>query len=158
MQSYNFFSIFACNMSHKFIILTTLLLLVTLAWGQETGRASYYSRKLEGNRVSDGSRYHPDSLICAHRTLPFGTLLWVKNKKNGLDVVVKVSDRGPHVRGRIIDLSWRAAKEIGMLLEGIAEVEIQVIDNWPVPIRRLVIPSYHIPVRDSIKIPELIHY
>lgn len=89
------------------------------------GKATYYGNKFHGRRMSDGSTYHKDSLTCAHRTLPFGTLLKVRNAKNGREVVVKVTDRGPFVRGRVIDLSFAAAKEIGMVASGVASVEIE---------------------------------
>ncbi len=69
---------------------------------------------------------HHDSLVCAHRTHPFGTLLLVKNLTNNKEVIVKVIDRGPFRKGRIIDLSWAAAKALGMISNGIAAVEVKV--------------------------------
>ena len=66
---------------------------------KSVGDATYYSHRLQGRRTSDGSLYHRDSLTCAHRTLPFGTLLKVRNTVNGREVVVKVTDRGPFRRG-----------------------------------------------------------
>ena len=77
------------------LILATLVTFAfpTTAAAQQHGKASYYSNRLHGRRTSDGSRYHKDSLTCAHRTLPFGTLLKVTNKNNGKEVVVKVTDR-----------------------------------------------------------------
>lgn len=91
------------------------------------GKASYYGSKFHGRLTSDGSVYHRDSLTCAHRTLPFGTLLKVRNVKNGREVIVKVNDRGPFVKGRIIDLSFAAAKKIGMLSTGVARVEVKKV-------------------------------
>ena len=91
---------------------------------QNKGKASYYGNKFHGRRTSDGSRYHKDSLTCAHRTLPFGTLLKVRNQKNGREVVVKVTDRGPFGPGRIVDLSMAAAREIGMVQQGVVPVEV----------------------------------
>jgi rare lipoprotein A len=67
-----------------------------------------------------------DSLVCAHKTHKFGTLLKVKNPVNGKEVVVKVIDRGPYAKGRIIDLSIRAARELGILSQGVAVVEVSV--------------------------------
>lgn len=99
------------------------------ALAQADGKASYYGSKFHGRRTSDGSRYHKDSLTCAHRTLPFGTLLKVTNKKNGKEVVVKVTDRGPYVRGRVVDLSFAAAKEIGMISSGVASVEVENVGH-----------------------------
>ena len=74
----------------------------------QTGKASYYAKKFTGRRTASGERLHHDSLTCAHRTYPFGTLLKVTNPANGKVVIVRVTDRGPYVKGRIIDLSVRA--------------------------------------------------
>ncbi len=92
---------------------------------QQHGKASYYSNRMHGHRTSDGSRYHKDSLTCAHRTLPFGTLLKVTNKNNGKEVVVKVTDRGPYAHGRVVDLSMAAARELGMVSSGVASVMVE---------------------------------
>lgn len=104
---------------------------------KQRGKASYYSKNLHGARTSNGGRYHKDSLTCAHRTLPFGTILYVKNPKNGKMIAVKVTDRGPHGRGRIIDLSYAAAKELGILRSGVAMVEVSTSKggNLNVPYR-----------------------
>ena len=88
-----------------------------------TGKASFYGNKFHGRKTSSGERYHRDSLTCAHKTLPFGTLLKVRNLKNGREVVVKVTDRGPFVKGRIVDLSLAAARELDMLSSGVINVE-----------------------------------
>ena len=88
-----------------------------------TGKASFYGNKFHGRKTSSGERYHRDSLTCAHKTLPFGTLLKVRNTKNGREVIVKVTDRGPFVKGRIVDLSMAAARELDMLSSGVANVE-----------------------------------
>lgn len=95
--------------------------------------------------TASGERLHKDSLTCAHRTYPFGTLLKVYNPANGKSVIVRVTDRGPYVRGRIIDLSWRAAKELDIISKGVAMVTVQKADNIIVP---------YLPV-DEIEIPEL---
>ena len=96
---------------------------------KQRGRASYYANKFHGRRTSSGLLYHRDSLTCAHRSLPFGTMLHVRNLSNDKTVVVKVTDRGPFVRGRIIDLSHAAARQIGMIASGHANVEIEPIDQ-----------------------------
>lgn len=111
------------------ILLATILTFTTTAVAQSTGDATYYGNKFHGRRTSDGSRYHKDSLTCAHRTLPFGTLLKVRNVKNGKEVVVKVTDRGPFRRGGIVDLSMAAAKEIGMVAQGVARVEVTEVGH-----------------------------
>ena len=94
----------------------------------QRGKATYYSKRATGARTANGERFHHDSLTCAHRTYPFGTMLHVKNPANGKEVVVRVIDRGPFIRGRIIDLSWRAAKELGIIAQGVAMVEVQPVD------------------------------
>ena len=101
---------------------------------QSRGKASYYGNNLHGRRTSDGSRYHKDSLTCAHRTLPFGTLLRVRNLSNDREVVVKVTDRGPFRRDGIVDLSLAAAKEIGMVAQGLAHVEVTEVGYVSNPI------------------------
>ena len=91
----------------------------------QTGKASYYPKKFTGRRTASGERLHHDSLTCAHRTYPFGTLLKVTNPANGKHVIVRVTDRGPYVKGRIIDLSVRAARELGIIAQGIAPVTVE---------------------------------
>lgn len=92
----------------------------------QKGKASYYSKRATGARTASGVKMHHDSLVCAHRTHAFGTLLKVKNLANGKEVIVKVVDRGPYGRGRIIDLSYEAAKQLGMLSQGVGTVEVIV--------------------------------
>lgn len=116
-------------MTIKQVLLASL---VTFAFSinasaQQHGKASFYSNRAHGHRTSDGSRYHKDSLTCAHRTLPFGTLLKVTNKNNGKEVVVRVTDRGPHAAGRVVDLSMAAARKLGMVNQGIAAVKVEAI-------------------------------
>ncbi|HEY9186533.1 MAG TPA: septal ring lytic transglycosylase RlpA family protein [Ignavibacteria bacterium] len=92
------------------------------------GIASYYCMKHENKRTASGEKYKSSNLTAAHRTLPFGTLVKVTNLKNNKSVIVKINDRGPFVKGRILDLSYSAAKEIDMLMNGMAKVKIEVID------------------------------
>ena len=118
----------------------------------QKGVATYYSRRATGRRTASGDRLHHDSLTCAHRTYPFGTLLKVRNLANGKEVIVKVTDRGPYARGRIIDLSYGAAKELGMLMCGISTVEVSVYHPEGVPFR---LPEYEMPETDfSVSEPE----
>lgn len=91
----------------------------------ETGKASYYADKFEGRRTASGSVFHQNSLTAAHRTLPFGTKVKVVNISNGRSVKVRITDRGPFAEGRIIDLSKKAAKKLGMVTTGVAEVEVR---------------------------------
>lgn len=106
-------------------IAVILCLFITDCFAQQTGNASFYNHRFQGRKMSSGVPYHRDSLTCAHRTLPFGTLLEVINPKNNKKVIVKVTDRGPRYRNRIIDLSYAAAKELGIVNQGIAQVEIK---------------------------------
>ncbi|MGI9407163.1 MAG: septal ring lytic transglycosylase RlpA family protein [Hyphomicrobiaceae bacterium] len=88
------------------------------------GKASYYWKP---QRVASGGRFNPNALTAAHRTLPFGTLVRVTRVGSGRSVVVRINDRGPFVRGRIIDLSLRAARAIGMTKAGVATVRLTVL-------------------------------
>lgn len=96
---------------------------------QQRGKASFYSRQATGARTSSGERLRHNDFTCAHRTHPFGTKLRVKNLNNGKEVVVRVNDRGPFGRGRIVDLSWGAAKALGMLSHGVVPVEVTPVDK-----------------------------
>jgi hypothetical protein len=71
----------------------------------------------------------PEALICAHRTVPFGTVLKVDNLSNGRSVLLRVADRGPYVKGRVVDVSLRAARELGLLDHGIARVRVQIAED-----------------------------
>ena len=99
----------------------------------QKGKASFYAKSFNGRKTASGERLHPDSLTCAHRTYPFGTKLKVYNPANGRSVIVRVTDRGPFVRGRIIDLSWRAAKELDIISKGVAMVVVQKYSTIIVP-------------------------
>ena len=113
----------------RFIVLITALLSLTALHAQERGKASYYSNSLHGRRMSSGVKYHRDSMFCAHKRYELGQLLQVTNVSNGKSVIVKVADRGPHARGRIIDLSYAAAKAIGIISAGVAMVEVRPVKN-----------------------------
>jgi rare lipoprotein A len=91
------------------------------------GIASYYANRFHGRRAADGSRYDKTRLTAAHRTLPFGTLVKVTNPRNGRSVVVRVTDRGPYVRGRALDLSREAARRLGILTQGIARIAWEIL-------------------------------
>lgn len=89
----------------------------------EYGKASYYADKFQGRPTASGELYDRDKLTAAHRTLPFGTLCRVSNTANKKIVTVRINDRGPHVQGRIIDLSYQAMR----LLDGLRAGEIDVV-------------------------------
>jgi len=103
----------------------------------QVGKASFYSKRATGTRTASGERLHHDSMTCAHRTYPFGTLLNVTHLGNGRSVVVRVNDRGPFVRGRIIDLSHGAARELGMIRQGIADVLVEPTDGIDIALHPL---------------------
>ncbi len=91
------------------------------------GMASYYGHDFSGNKTATGERFNPEGLTAAHRTLPFGTRVRVTNTRNGRSVVVRINDRGPFIRGRIIDLSLGAARTLGMMSSGVAPVKVEVL-------------------------------
>jgi rare lipoprotein A len=91
----------------------------------ENGKASFYADKFEGRKTSSGAIFKQNRLTAAHRTLPFGTKVKVINLANGRSVKVTINDRGPFAAGRIIDLSKKAARKLGMVNAGVASVEIR---------------------------------
>lgn len=121
------------------------------SWGcpslaQQRGMASYYSNRMHGRRMSNGDKYHRDSLTCAHAKYSLGTLLRVTNIKNGKSVVVEVTDRCSNHSRRIIDLSYAAAKEIGIISQGMGMVRVEKYKR-----------ELNVPYRDDdeIDLPEL---
>jgi len=93
------------------------------------GMASYYGDELAGNRTASGERFDPRQMTGAHRSLPFGSMVRVTNVSNGDSVVVRINDRGPFSRGRIIDISHAAAREIGMHRSGTARVKLALLND-----------------------------
>lgn len=89
------------------------------------GVASFYR---EGQQTASGEKFDGRELTAAHRTLPFGTKLRVTDVKTGRSVVVRVNDRGPYVRGRIVDVSYSAARSLGMIGKGVANVRLDVVE------------------------------
>jgi rare lipoprotein A len=94
---------------------------------EQRGTASFYGPGFQGRETANGETFDMNDMTCAHRTLPFGTVLLVRNLDNGREATVRVNDRGPYVGGRIIDLSRAAAGEIGMLETGTAEVLLRIV-------------------------------
>lgn len=92
----------------------------------QCGKASWYA---EHGRTASGERLKAGSRTAAHRTLPFGTLVEVQNLRNGRTVVVRINDRGPFIKGRVIDLARSAANDIGMVSSGTARVRLSVLDG-----------------------------
>lgn len=93
----------------------------------EEGGASYYAHKFHGRTTASGEIYDENKMTAAHKTLPFGTTVRVTNLANGKKVVVRINDRGPFVEGRIIDLSYRAAGELGMHAAGVVDARVEIL-------------------------------
>ena len=96
--------------------------------GVEVGLASWYGREFHGRPTASGERFDMHDLTAAHRTLPFGTRVKVTNLTNGQSVVVRINDRGPLKPGRVIDLSYAAAKQLDMIEAGTARVRLEVLE------------------------------
>ena len=122
-------------LKRTFLTLAVAIVVATASSQIQHGKASFYSKRATGARTSSGERLHHDSLTCAHRTHPFGTLLKVTNERNGREVIVRVTDRGPHSRGRIIDLSHAAAEELGIINQGVAVVRVEPVKKTVVPFK-----------------------
>ncbi len=95
----------------------------------QTGKASWYGKKFHGRKTSNGERYDMYGLSAAHKTLPMGTWVRVNNRDNGRTLDVRINDRGPFVAGRIIDLSFGAAKKLGVVGPGTARVKITALGS-----------------------------
>lgn len=95
--------------------------------GLGSGTASYYASKFHGRRTASGERFDNGAMTAAHRSLPFGSLVRVTNPANGRSVVVRINDRGPFTRGRMIDVSRAAAEQLGLVARGHATVELALV-------------------------------
>lgn len=93
----------------------------------QSGIASFYANKFNGRRTANGEIFSNSKMTAAHKTLKFGTIVRVINRRNGRQVTVRINDRGPWIRGRVIDLSRAAAREIGMIKRGVARVDIEIL-------------------------------
>ncbi|MDY0249097.1 MAG: septal ring lytic transglycosylase RlpA family protein [Pseudomonas sp.] len=115
-----------------YLLLAALVLLTACSsqrTSQETGisgQASWYGAQHHGKKTASGERFNQNALTAAHRTLPFGTQVKVTNTLNNKSVTVRINDRGPYSKGRIIDLSRAAALKIDMIKQGVAPVYLQV--------------------------------
>lgn len=97
----------------------------------QRGIASWYGPGFHGNKTANGEQYNMHQLTAAHRTLPLGSIAVVRSLTSGRQVTVRINDRGPFVKGRVVDLSLAGAKAIGMMGKGIDEVELRVIGYVP---------------------------
>jgi rare lipoprotein A len=107
----------------------------TLGVPIERGIASWYGPKFNGKRTANGERYDMNALTAAHPSLPFGTKIGVRNTRTGREVMVRVNDRGPYSKNRVIDLSYAAAREVGVVGPGTASVEIYLVPASGAPQR-----------------------
>lgn len=96
---------------------------------QQTGYASWYGKAHQGRRTTSGETYDMNKFTAAHPALPMGTRLLVTNLKNGRSVTVRVNDRGPFIDGRIVDLSYAAAREVDAIGEGVVPVRLRVVST-----------------------------
>lgn len=102
----------------------------TLAYSKaQKGKASWYGPGFQGRKTANGERFNMNAYSAAHRTLAFGTKICVHNLRNGKGVTVRVNDRGPFVRGRVVDVSRQAARTLGMVRSGTAPVRVTVVDR-----------------------------
>lgn len=113
-------------------LFSILFLLATLnlaaqSTKDEYGTATYYGNEFHGRKTASGEKYDKNKLTCAHRTLPFGTTVRVTRLDNKKSVDVRVTDRGPFIKGYIVDLSRAAAERIGMIAEGVVKVKLEVV-------------------------------
>ncbi|MGI4864682.1 MAG: septal ring lytic transglycosylase RlpA family protein [Janthinobacterium lividum] len=127
----------AARRTKAFTVIISALALALAACGgsksafTQSGQGSYYADKFAGKPTASGTPYRPGKLTAAHNTLPFGTKIKVTNTRTGRSVKVTVNDRGPHVKGRIVDLSKKAANKIGLVDAGVAPVQLKVIKAVP---------------------------
>jgi rare lipoprotein A len=125
-------------MTRALIAVSTIALLVLPAAAQakkhekgkdQVGTASYLGKKFDHRPTASGELYDPERLTAAHRTLPFGTRVRVTNLENGRSVVVRINDRGPFNKSRVIDLSLKAAKRLDFVEQGVTRVRLEVEDE-----------------------------
>jgi rare lipoprotein A len=111
-------------MIQRFFISLTICLIVfhTESYAQEVGIASFYHHYFNGKKTANGEIFDNNKMTCAHKNLPFGTMLKVTNSQNDQSVIVRVNDRGPYVKGRVLDLSFAAAKILGFVNKGTTTV------------------------------------
>ena len=93
------------------------------------GVASFYGTRFAGRPTASGETFNPSEFTAAHKTLPFGSRVRVTNPRNGNSVIVRINDRGPYVRGRVIDVSRAAAEELGMVRAGHATVQLELLED-----------------------------
>ena len=117
-------------MNSLLLIIIIVLLPISLhAQETEYGKATYYADQFHGRSTANGELYHADSLTAAHPKYPFGTLVRVTNMENEASIIVRINDRGPFIKGRIIDLSKKAMKMLKGLDRGVIYVSIEKLNG-----------------------------
>ena len=115
----------------KYIILALLVAFSAPAYAKnkkvQIGKGSWYGKRFQGRLTANGERYNMYAYTAAHKTLPFNTIVKVTNLKNNRSITVRINDRGPYVKGRIIDLSYLAAKKLGYVNKGVAKLKVKVL-------------------------------
>ena len=111
------------------LVCTPLITSAKSVGDTQVGIASYYGGKFHGRKTANGERFDMHALTAAHKTLPLGTKVRVTHVKTGKSVVVRINDRGPYIKGRVIDLSRRAARELGMIRSGVAKVRVEILSR-----------------------------
>lgn len=115
----------------KYIVLTLLFAFSSPAYAKnkkiQIGKGSWYGKKFHGRLTANGERYNMYDLTAAHKTLPFGTMVKVTNLRNKRSIIVRINDRGPFVKGRIIDLSYLAAKKLRYVNKGVEKLKVKVL-------------------------------
>lgn len=120
------------RLSHIPLVISTLLFGLSACGTSkstfsQSGQGSYYADKFAGRPTASGAPYRPGKLTAAHNTLPFGTKIRVTNTRTGRSVKVVVNDRGPHVKGRIVDVSKKAARKLDLIDAGVAPVQLKMV-------------------------------
>jgi len=118
------------NIMRKFICMLAIFVMAGMNVNAQRvvdGQATYYGSRSHGRKTASGETFNKNEMVCAHRTLPFGTRVRVTNKKNGRSVVVRVIDRGPFGKGKVIDLSPAAARQLDMIKAGVVPVHLEVV-------------------------------
>ena len=115
-----------------FLLLLFLLVALACAGSPPTrtaqpGKATWYGGRFHGRKTASGERFDKNAMTAAHRTLAFGTMVRVTNLRNGKQVTVRINDRGPYGKGRVIDLSEAAAKKLDMIRAGVVPVSIEIL-------------------------------
>lgn len=113
------------------VLISGLLSAFTNNTTEEYGKAGYYADSLQGRKTASGEPYDKNDLTCAHKSLPFGTMVRVTRIDNKKSVVVRVNDRGPYIDGYVVDVSRKAAEQIGLIKDGVTRVKVEVVQASP---------------------------